>query len=278
MLYLIASPIGNLSDITLRALEALKASDYILCEDTRRSSILLSHHEISKPKVSYHKFNEKQREEQIIADLKEGKVISFLSDAGSPGIADPGQKLVELAKKEGLPFNILPGACALVAALGATGWEIDSFQWCGFLPKTENLLKQKLIEALEYPGISIFYETPHRISETLELLSRLAPQRKLGISREITKIYEEHLEGSAKELLDHFNKYPPKGEFVLLIQPSSSNTSTLSLQERIKKLQDDFNLSLKEAIQIGSKIFPESKREIYKEMQIHKQNLSAEEL
>ena len=268
MLYLVASPIGNLSDITLRALDALKASDYILCEDTRRSSILLNHHGILKPKVSYHKFKEKEREEEIARDLGQGKVISFLSDAGSPGIDDPGQKLVELAKREKIPYSILPGPCALIAALSATGWEINSFQWMGFLPKTESQLQEKLIGALEFPGISVFYEAPHRILDTLLLLSKLSPERTFGVSREITKMFEEHLEGSAFELMAHFKINPPKGEFVLMIKPSDADRQAQPLAERIKKLQKTYDLSLKEAIVIGSKIFPESKREIYQ--QIHR--------
>ncbi len=256
MLYLISTPIGNLSDVTLRALEVMRSCDYLLCEDTRQSKILLSHYQIEKPLYSYHKFNEAQKEGRILDDLRSGKVIGFLSDAGSPGIADPGHRLISLAAKEKIPYTVLPGPCAVVAALTLTGWEIDSFQWVGFLPSAESECKKKITEALQYPGITVCYETPHRVIKTLEKISTLAPSRRLCLAREISKMYEEVLHGSANELLEHFQSHAPKGEMVLMIAPTDEKIdfSDLSVEEHVEYLQTTYQLSTKDAIKMVSQL------------------------
>lgn len=217
MLYLIATPIGNLADITLRALEVLRACDYILCEDTRCSVKLLSHYEIRKPLRSYHKFNEKSRCDEIIADLKAGKTIALMSDAGTPSISDPGEILVKRCHEEKIPVSGTPGACAAIMALTLSGFSTRQFQLVGFLPRKKGELTRTFQALLEFEGTSICYESPYRLVKALQLLASLGCVRKIAVVREMTKLYEECLQGSASELAEHFTKKPPKGEIVLLI-------------------------------------------------------------
>jgi 16S rRNA (cytidine1402-2'-O)-methyltransferase len=217
MLYLISTPIGNLADITLRALDLLKTCDYILCEDTRHSIKLLSHYEIRKPLRSYHKFNEKSRSEEIIKDLKEGMTIALISDAGTPGISDPGEILVRRCHEENIPVTSAPGPCAAIMALTLSGFSTRPFQLIGFLPRKKGELTRTFQGLLEYEGTSICYESPHRLTKALELLASLGSERKVAVIREMTKHFEECRRGSAKELAEHFSKKPPKGEIVLLI-------------------------------------------------------------
>ena len=217
MLYLIATPIGHLGDITFRAVELLRSVDYILCEDTRHSHHLLAHYGIQKPLKSYHKFNETSREEDLIADLKNGLNIALISDAGTPGICDPGLQLVKRCREEGIAVTALPGACAAILALAPSGLSSERFQFVGFLPKKASELRASLQEILQYAGTTVCYESPHRIEETLQALDSLAGTRPLAIARELTKTFEEYLRGTASELLAHFKAHPPRGEIVLLI-------------------------------------------------------------
>lgn len=217
MLYLIATPIGNLADITFRAVQTLAVCDYVLCEDTRRSRILLSHYELQKPLKSYHKFKEAQMEERVIADLRRGLKLALLSDAGTPTISDPGQRLVARCRREGLCVTALPGSCAAVMALSLSGFDTAPFQFVGFLPAKKTACERALATCLQYEGTSIIYETPHRIAKVLQRLAALDPKRPLCIARELTKKFEECLFGDAGELLAHFQAHPPRGEMVLLI-------------------------------------------------------------
>jgi 16S rRNA (cytidine1402-2'-O)-methyltransferase len=217
MLYLIATPIGNLADFSFRALQTIELCDYLLCEDTRHSSILLNHYKIKKPLKSYHKFNEKKREEEIIHDLKEGKVIGLISDAGTPCIADPGARLVNVCLKAGLEVTPIPGASAIIVALSASGLETNRFQFLGFLPRKKGQHLKMLTEMLEYSGTSICYESPYRIKATLEVLASLDPEREVVIARELTKKFEEFSRGTASLLNQAWEKRTPKGEFVLLV-------------------------------------------------------------
>jgi 16S rRNA (cytidine1402-2'-O)-methyltransferase len=265
MLYLVPTPIGNLSDITFRAIETLKACDYILCEDTRHTAILLKHYEIQKPLKSYHKFNLASQEESIIYDLKQGLNIALVSDAGTPGIADPSYELIVRCQKENLPYTSLPGACAAIVALTMSGFSSDKFQFLGFAPKTSSELKNFLIDALQYTSTSIFYETPHRLVKTLQMVYSLAKDRKLCILREISKIYEESLQGTAETLLEHFTKHEPRGEIVLLISGQDKKSHTdLSPKEHVLQLQNEYSLSLQEAIKMAASLRDEPKRSIYK--------------
>lgn len=217
MLYLIATPIGNLADLTFRAKQTMGECDYLLCEDTRRSRILLNHYEIQKPLKSFHAFNEAAKESSVLRDLEEGKQIGLLSDAGTPGISDPGARIVAKVHALGLPLTALPGPSACIMALSLSGLPTHRFEFLGFPPRKRGKLTKCLQEALDYPGTSILYESPHRIEKTLALLHELAPDSSCVVARELTKKFEELLTGTPKMLLDHFHKRPPKGEFVLLI-------------------------------------------------------------
>lgn len=217
MLYLIATPIGNLADFSFRALSTISACDYLLCEDTRHSGILLAHYKLKKPLKSYHMFNEEARSSQVIEDLKNGMTVGLLSDAGTPGISDPGFLLVKRCRDLGLPVTPIPGACAAIAALSVSGFDTMRFQFIGFLPKKKGKLHALLEETLAFPGTSICYESPYRMKATLKALVELAPERNLFIARELTKKFEQYYKGNAAELLPLWEQSPPKGEFVLLI-------------------------------------------------------------
>ncbi len=266
MLYLVSTPIGNLSDFSFRAVEALKKCDYILCEDTRHSRVLLNHYEITVQLHAFHKFNEAKAEDRVIEDLKNGKTIALISDAGTPLISDPGQELVVRCRQEGLPVSAIPGACAVIDALVLSGLSPSPFQFVGFLPKKEKELEIFLSQTLLYQGTSIAYESPHRIEATLKAAAKLAPERKLCVARELTKLHEECLLGTAKELLKHFETHPPRGEIVLLISPAEKKISfeELSLEELVAMLQKDLGLAKSEAIKMAAQMRHLPKRDVYK--------------
>jgi len=266
MLYLISTPIGNLSDITIRAIETLKSCDYILCEDTRHSLPLLRHYAVHKPLMSYHKFNEETQIPQIIQDLKEGKEIGLISDAGTPGISDPGARLVQKCIEEKLTFFAIPGACAAIQALVCSGFSTERFQFWGFLPRQDSDLKQELQVILRYSGTTICYESPHRLLNTLKLIMDIAPEHPLAVARELTKKFEEVIRGTAKELLTHWESALLKGEIVLLFSPKEEialDWSQWSPQEHVEIMQKNYNLSLQDAIKLVAKLRHVPKREIY---------------
>jgi 16S rRNA (cytidine1402-2'-O)-methyltransferase len=265
MLYLIATPLGNLSDITLRALSVLKECDLILCEDTRYSRRFLSHYAIEKPLKSYHKFNESKELHSILEALHCGKKMALISDAGTPGIADPGSLLISRCIEEKIPLVVLPGPCALIAALSLSGFSSERFQFIGFLPKKEKELKGLLAEILGYSGSSLCYESPHRLLRTLSVLASLSNERRCSVARELTKIHEECLRGNARELREHFQKTPPRGELVLLIEGKAKEEppSTPLTREEILSLQKEHSLSLQEAIKLVAEIRGLPKREVY---------------
>ena len=265
MLYIVPTPIGNLKDITYRAVEVLSTSDYILCEDTRHSSILLQHYDIKKPLKSYHQFNETSRLHSVLEDLKMGKNIALISDGGTPGICDPGAILIKACREHQLSITALPGPCAITTAFCMWGSNIPAFQFLGFFPKKETEGHRFLLQLLHYDGISLFYESPARIVQTLELLNQLAPNRQILIVRELTKKFEEARHGIASELLDHFRKTTPKGEFVVLVDEQSENGfEGLSLHELLEILQSKYGLSLSNAIKTAAHIRKEPKQLIYK--------------
>ena len=216
MLYLVATPIGNLSDMTLRGIEVVKNCDYVLCEDTRRTRILLNRYLIDKPLLSYHSFNEAQREPKILEDLKRGLNVALLCDAGTPGLCDPGERLARRCFEENLPITSIPGPCSIPVALSLSGFPTLPFQFIGFLPKKPKELKKILCDAFSYPGTTLCFETPHRIKKTLKYIDAACPEKLLCMCRELTKIHEEVLRGKASELMARFAEKPPKGEMVLL--------------------------------------------------------------
>lgn len=268
MLYLVSTPIGNLKDITFRAVEILQNCDYILCEDTRHSQILLKHYNIHKPLISYHQFSEAEKEEHIIEDLRAGKAIALISDAGTPGISDPGSRIVKKCREENLNVTAIPGPCAAIAALSCSGLDTDLFQFYGFLPRKANQLKTTLIEILQYPGTSICYESPNRILDVLEQIKQLAPNRKISVARELTKHFEEIKLGTAEELLEFWRNHPLKGEIVLLIEgnkesPDNSSWSQLTPEEHVAELEKTYHLTRNEAIKMAAQARGIPKRELY---------------
>jgi 16S rRNA (cytidine1402-2'-O)-methyltransferase len=266
MLFLVATPIGNLGDITHRALQTLAACDAILCEDTRYSSRLLQHYDIQKPCYSFHKFNESQKEDSLILQLKSGKKFALISDAGTPGIADPGELLVKRCVEESIPVTAIPGPCAAIAAVSCSGFSTQQFQFYGFLPRTENALKSALLEILPYKGTTICYESPKRLADTLTLLAELAPTRQIAVARELTKLHEEVARGTAEILLSRYQN-EIKGEIVLLIERNQETIEAtwmqLAPEEHVKQVEQTYGLSKRDAIKMVATLRGQSKREIY---------------
>lgn len=216
-LYLVATPIGNLEDITLRALRVLRECDVIAAEDTRHTGRLLQHFQISKPMLSYFQFNEARRSEEILEKLKRGEKVALVTDAGSPGISDPGARVVAAAIGAGLRVEPVPGACALVAALTASGLATDEFHFVGFLPHKSGQRRRQLEDLKAIPGTLVFYESPYRVVKLMEELADVYPARKVVFARELTKKFEEFRRGLPSELLTDFQTRPPKGEFVVMV-------------------------------------------------------------
>lgn len=220
-LYLVPTPIGNLKDITLRAIETLKSVDVILAEDTRTSGMLLKHLEINKPLQSYHIFNEHKTVEKLVDRMKKGEVIALVSDAGTPGISDPGFLLVRAAKEAGLEVNCLPGPTAFVPALVNSGLPNDRFTFEGFLPHKKGR-KTRLEELSTESRTMVFYESPHRLMKTLEQFAEVfGPGRMASVSRELTKMFEENVRGTLAELVEYYQNHPIKGEIVLVVEGRS---------------------------------------------------------
>jgi 16S rRNA (cytidine1402-2'-O)-methyltransferase len=217
-LYLVATPIGNLEDITLRALRVLKECDLVAAEDTRHTGNLLRHFGISKPMLSYFKFNEARRSEDILARLGAGEKIALVTDAGSPGISDPGERVVHAALQAGFRVEAVPGACALVAALTASGLPTGEFHFIGFLPHKSGQRRKRLEQMGTFSGTSIIYESPYRVLRLLEELRDTLPARQVVLARELTKKFEEFLRGTPVELLAAWGETTPRGEFVVLVE------------------------------------------------------------
>ena len=218
MIYLIPTPIGNLEDITLRAIRLLKEVDLILAEDTRVSIKLLKHFEIGTPLQSFHMHNEHKKVQTIVDQLKNGKTVALISDAGTPGISDPGFLLVREALKEGVEVQCLPGPTALIPALVQSGIPCDRFVFEGFLPPKKGRQTRLEQMALE-TRTQVFYESPHKLLKTLEqLVSFFGANRSIAVVREISKLYESTFRGTAQEGLDFFEAHPPKGEFVIVVE------------------------------------------------------------
>lgn len=266
MLFLVATPIGNLQDITFRAIETLKNCDYILCEDTRHSLTLLKHYGIAKPLKSFHKFSEFAKEDHVIEDLRQGKQVALISDAGTPGISDPGALLAKRCIQENIPVTSIPGPCAAITALTVSGLATDLFQFFGFLPKKAKELKSTLSTILAYSGTTICYESPFRLLEVLKTLSELAENRLIVVCRELTKKFEEIKRGTAKELLDYFETHPLKGEIVLLISGEHKqeiNWESLTPEEHVAYLEKTYQLTRNEAIKMAANMRGTPKRTLY---------------
>lgn len=222
ILYLVATPIGNLDDITLRAIKILKEVDFIAAEDTRHSLKLLNHLEISKPLISYHRHNEDVKSNLLIDKLLDGKNIALITDAGTPGISDPGEEIVKQCIENNIKITPIPGACALVNALIASGLDTTEFTFLGFLPLNKKNRKEKLEKITLSANTIILYEAPHKLTATLKDLKEILGDRKIVLARELTKIHEEFITGTASELLERLENI--KGEFVLIIEKNTIAT------------------------------------------------------
>lgn len=218
-LYLVATPIGNLEDLTWRALRVLKESDVVAAEDTRRTGRLLSHFELNRPLLSYFKFNEAKRTVEILERLRGGATVALVSDAGSPGISDPGERLVRAAREGGYRVEAVPGPCAMIAALTASGLPTSEFHFSGFLPHKSGQRRRELERLALVPGTLVLYESPYRVTRLLGELSQVMGEREIVLARELTKKFEEFLCGRPQELLARTEGRALKGEFVVLIGP-----------------------------------------------------------
>ncbi len=221
MLYIVSTPIGNLKDITFRAVETLKSVDLIAAEDTRHTQILTQHYQIDTPLTSYFEHNQFKKGEYLLKLLKEGKNIALVTDAGTPGISDPGYQLIQLAKDNDIPIAVIPGPTALIAALTASGLPCHNFVFEGFLPVKSAARRKKLEQFKSEERTVIFYESPYRLTKTLKDIDEVLENPTVVCARELTKKFEEVKEGSAQGLREHFSKVTPKGEFVLLLYPKS---------------------------------------------------------
>ena len=220
MLYVVATPIGNLGDISLRAIEVLKDVDVVAAEDTRHSGLLLTHFEIKKPFVSYYEHNEAARTADLVERLAQGENIALITDAGTPGLSDPGLRLIRECIKRELPFTIVPGPSSILIALLGSGFATDKFSFRGFLPMKSGQRERELRAAAEGQETIIFFESPYRLVKTLEACIQIMLARQLCVARELTKKFEEFRRGTAAELLEHYQAHPAKGEIVLLVSSS----------------------------------------------------------
>ena len=275
-LYIIATPIGNLEDITLRALRILKEVDLIAAEDTRQTLKLLNYYEINKPLISYHRHNEEIKSEILIEKLKKGENIALVSDAGTPGICDPGEEVIKKAICENIKIIPIPGACAMINALICSGISTKEFEFLGFLPLNKKLRKEKLEEIENSNKTIILYEAPHKMKSTLEDLQKILKNRKIVLARELTKIHEEFIRKSVEDILKDIDNL--KGEMILIIEGNTNNQkenklNLLSLDEHynyyekmglnkkeiIKQIAKDKNLNKNEIYMQFLKIWPKKK-------------------
>jgi len=217
MLYVVATPIGNLSDITLRALEILKDVDLVAAEDTRHSAILLKHYQINKPLISFHEHNEAMRTAQLAERLAAGEKIALITDAGTPGLSDPGARLIRECIKRELPFTVIPGPSSILTALLGSGFSAEKFFFGGFLPVKSGQRERALCVAATREQTSIYFESPYRLTKTLKACAKIMADRQLCVARELTKKFEEFRRGPAAQLLAHYEAHLPKGEIVLMI-------------------------------------------------------------
>jgi 16S rRNA (cytidine1402-2'-O)-methyltransferase len=272
-LYLVATPIGNLEDITLRAVRVLKEVDLIACEDTRQTQKLLNHYGIETRTVSYHEHNEMTRAAELIVDVERGASIALVSDAGMPGISDPGFRLITLAIRHHVPVVPIPGASAFLAALVASGLPTDSFRFSGFLPPKRGKRRELLENILASPRTQVFYEAPHRLLETMQdIVEVLGLNRQVVIAREVTKMHEEFLRGRSGELLEKLKERGEiKGEITLIIGKSEesiqSAAAKIGVRTRLRQIMSEEQVDQKAALKKVAKELGLSKSEAYRELQ-----------
>ncbi|HTS10559.1 MAG TPA: 16S rRNA (cytidine(1402)-2'-O)-methyltransferase [Candidatus Limnocylindrales bacterium] len=274
-LYVVATPIGNLEDISMRALRILKEADVIACEDTRQTLKLLNHFDIQKRLVSYHEHNEITRAAELVIELEQGAKIALVSDAGTPAISDPGHRLVSLSLRHGIKVVPVPGASAFVAALAASGMPIEEFSFIGFLPSKQSERRKALRTLAEEPRTLVLYEAPHRLLDSLEDALEILGNRPAVVAREVTKIYEEfqrdHLEG----LVAAVRKKPPRGEITILIGPAdgqplhadgAEGASRVPLSHRVEEIMRENSADRKAALKQAARERGLTRREAYKQL------------
>ena len=270
-LYVCATPIGNLEDITLRALRVLAEVHLIAAEDTRRTRKLLTHYDIHTPLISYHQHNTASRTLELLDKLKVGVDIALVSDAGTPGISDPGQEIIEKAIQEGIPVIPVPGPSAVITALTIAGYATDTFTFCGFVPRGRREKRRFLEDVGQWPHTTVLYEAPHRLLDTLRVLGETMPKRSLAVCRELTKVHEEVVRGLPQEVLVHFDHASPRGECVLVLsaqaagQPQENDEvgSSMPLPEAVLQLMAE-GVNKKSAIKQVAKERGIPRREVYK--------------
>jgi len=275
-LYLVATPIGNLEDITLRALRVLREADIVACEDTRHTAKLLTRHGITTPRISYHEFNEESRVPELIQLLRDGKAIALVGDAGTPLISDPGYKIVSACRQEGITVIPVPGACAAVTALSASGLPSDSFFFAGFLPPRAAPRRRRLKELSCIPATLLFYEAPHRLTASLKDMVDVLGRRRAALAREITKIYEEFLCGTLDEILDELGKRPEiRGEITLVVESgemmkgvgADAPVFPESIREHLAEEIGRSGLPRNEALKTVARVRGVSRRDAYQQLQ-----------
>ena len=269
-LYIVATPIGNLEDMTHRAVRVLKEADVIACEDTRHTARLLRHYGIERPTISYHEHNEAARAEELVARLEQGLNVAQVSDAGMPGISDPGYRVIRLAIERGVPVVPVPGPSALIAALAGSGLPTDSFQFLGFLPAKSGQRRTLLDSCGNAPSTIVVYEAPHRIVETMQdIVEMLGAERPVVLARELTKVHEEFVRGTAAEVLARVRERELKGEITLLIGKGAEQAQLVKhdLVSRVEEIMLAQHLDENAALKIVAKERGVSKSEAYRELQ-----------
>jgi 16S rRNA (cytidine1402-2'-O)-methyltransferase len=266
VLYVVSTPIGNLEDITLRALRVLKEVDLVAAEDTRRTRQLLTHYGIHKPLISYHEFNRRLREETLVKELQSGRNVALVTDAGTPGISDPGEELVKRAVQESIPLVPIPGASALAAALSVSGLPTESFLFQGFLPSKASARRKWMESVKERTETLLFYESPRRLRSFLEDACEILGDRRIVVAREMTKVYEEILRGTITEVLKRLTA-EVKGEVTVMLEgntrPQKPDLPTVA--EALKHYSQTLGLSMKESVNRVAEDLGVSRREVYQE-------------
>ena len=269
-LYLVATPIGNLGDMSFRAVETLKQVDLIACEDTRHTQKLINHYSIGKKLISYHEHNEASRAEELVARMIEGKSVAVVTDAGTPGISDPGYRLVRRAIESGIRVESIPGPVAFVNAAVISGLPTDSIFFGGFLPSKRGERTRRLMEVADVPATIVFYEAPHRLAASLAGCAEVLGPRPAAVVRELTKLHEDVVRGDLRTLTDHFREANVKGEIVIVIdrggEPIAGAAEKATLAERVSELASS-GIDRREALKIAAKEFGVSRSEAYRLVQ-----------